>query len=59
LLKEVTAKSIFSIITIAVLLLPLITDDSFEGQHGISIFSLILVFLLAIKRVSITPKHLQ
>ena len=50
LLRKMVSRNIFSIVTIAVLLLPLITDDSFEGQHGVSVFSLILAFSLEIKR---------
>lgn len=40
LLQPVFSKNLFSILFIVVLLIPLITDDSFEGQYGVSVFAL-------------------
>lgn len=50
LLQPLCSKNIFSVVLIAILLLPLITDDSFEGQYGISIFGLIVGLGIGAKR---------
>lgn len=50
LLQSLFSKNIFYIVLITVLLLPLMTDDSFEGQHGISIFGLLLGLGVGVKR---------
>jgi O-antigen ligase len=49
LLQPLFSKNLFSFITIVVLLLPLITDDSFEGQHGVSIFGLLVGLGVGVK----------
>jgi O-antigen ligase len=41
LMRLLYSKNIFSIILITSLLIPLITDDSLEGQFGVTIFSII------------------
>lgn len=52
LLQSLFNKSLFSIVLILVLLLPLITDDSFEGQYGVSIFGLVVGFAKRLKEFS-------
>lgn len=49
LFRLITIRSIFSTIIIVVLLIPLITDDSFEGQHGVSIVA--VVFALSFYKI--------
>ena len=53
LLQPLFFKNIFSVVMILILLIPLITDDTFEGQFGINIFALItgLGILLTRERV--------
>jgi hypothetical protein len=48
------SKNIFSFVMILILLIPLITDDTFEGQFGINIFALVtgLGILLSRERIS-------
>lgn len=48
LLQPIFSRNLFSMLFILVLLLPLITDDSFEGQHGVSVFGL---FVGLVRRV--------
>ena len=50
LLQPLFSKNIFYVVLITVLLLPLITDDSFEGQHGVSIFALFVGLGIGVKR---------
>lgn len=50
LLQPLFTKQVFAVMMILVLLLPLVTDDSFEGQHGVSIFSLLLGLTIAMKK---------
>lgn len=50
LLQSLFSKNIFYVVLITVLLLPLMTDDSFEGQHGVSIFALFVGLGIGVKR---------
>jgi hypothetical protein len=54
LLQPMFFKNIFSFVMILILLIPLITDDTFEGQFGINIFALVtgLGILLSRERIS-------
>jgi O-antigen ligase len=51
LLQPLFSKNIFSFVLITVLLLPLVTDDSFEGQFGVSIVGLVVGLGVGFKRL--------
>ena len=51
LLQPLFSKNIFSVVLITVLILPLITDDSFEGQFGVSVFGLLVGLGVGVKRL--------
>ncbi len=51
LLRPLHTKTIFSAILFFVLLLPLVTDDSFEGQYGVTVFGLFVGLGISAKRL--------
>jgi hypothetical protein len=51
LLRPLFSKNIFAVVLVVVLLLPLITDDSFEGQFGVSVFGLMVGLGIWTKRL--------
>jgi len=52
LLSILSTKNIFSICLLASLLLPLITDDSLEGQYGVAVFSMVFSLGLSLHKQS-------
>ncbi|NJE06824.1 hypothetical protein E3E36_11900 [Thermococcus sp. M36] len=44
-------QNIFSFVTAIVLLIPLITDDSLEGQYGITIFSFVIAMVYHLNKI--------